>query len=228
MTGDPGGELLDSAPPGHPSVEPDLERVTAAVRELLSALGEDVDSPDLNETPARTATSWIELLSGRGLEPTAPLTPLTGDESFAGQVVALRDIAFRSVCEHHLLPFDGIIHLMYRSSGPVAGLSSFIRAIDILSSRLQLQERLTQQIADAILNSLAPEGVVVVAIARHGCVSDRGVRDAAARTMTIASRGTYSGTAEISAATRLLLPDSHQLSTMSLPDPFPSTAPPGE
>lgn len=208
MAEDPGGEPRNSAPPGHQAVQPDSERVTAAVRQLLTALGEDVDASDLSETPARTANSWIELLSGRGLDPRAPLTPLLGEESFAGQVVALRDIAFRSVCEHHLLPFDGVIHLMYRSSGPIAGLSSFIRAIDILSSRLQLQERLTQQIADAVLESLAPDGVLVLAVARHGCVSDRGVKDAAARTMTVASRGSYSGSAETSTATQLLLADS--------------------
>ncbi|THG29924.1 GTP cyclohydrolase I [Naasia lichenicola] len=201
MTDNPGGVPTNGTPPG-----PDLERVAAAVRELLAALGEDVDRPELGATPVRSAQSWAELLSGRDADPVAPLIPLPGEESFSGQAVALRNIAFRSVCEHHLLPFDGVIHLMYRPSGAVAGLGSFIRTIEALSSRLQLQERLTEQIADAIEAALAPEGILVVAHARHGCVSDRGVRDVGARTMTIASRGSYSGSAEASAAALLLLP----------------------
>lgn len=182
----------------------DHDRVRAAVRELLLALGEDADRLGLIETPTRMAAAWGELLAGRDEDPLVHLTALTSIESFAGQVVSLRDIAFRSVCEHHLLPFDGTVHLMYRSSGPVAGLSSFVRTIETLSSRLQLQERLSEQIADAITEGIAPEGVIVVLVARHGCVSDRGVRQSVARTMTIASRGSYSGQNETAAAALLL------------------------
>ena len=259
MTRDPGGELSHSTSPGNPSALGGSEnetggdriqgdRIADAVRELLIALGEDVARPDLLETPARTAQSWAELVGGRGKDPVAPLVPLSTEESYAGQVVALRDIAFRSVCEHHLLPFDGAVHLMYTSSGPLAGLSSFIRTIDILASRLQLQERLTQQIADAVVSGLAPQGLLVVAVARHGCVSDRGVRDVNARTMTIASRGAYAGTAELTAALQLLLPagdatPAQPAPVQSAPDqsapnqpalnqpaptPSPTSTPPGE
>lgn len=182
----------------------DSDRVRVAVRELLIALGEDADRPGLIETPARAAAAWGELLAGRDEDPLVHLTPLPGIESFAGQVISLRDISFRSVCEHHLLPFDGSVQLMYRSSGPVAGLSSFVRAIDTLSSRLQLQERLSEQIADVITESISPDGVIVVLVARHGCVSDRGVRQVVARTVTIASRGSYSGQNESAAAALLL------------------------
>ncbi len=184
----------------------DSERVQDAVRELLAALGEDIDRPELLETPTRTAAAWHEMLAGRGQNPLAGLSALPEVESFAGQVIALRDISFRSVCEHHLLPFTGEVHLMYRSSGPVAGLSSFVRTIEILSSQLQLQERLTQQIVAAIDDALHPDGVIVAVVARHGCVSDRGVRQPTARTVTIASRGSYSGIPEDAAAALLLAP----------------------
>jgi len=182
------------------------ERVRAAVRELLLALGEDADRPDLRETPTRAAAAWQELLRGRREDPRLHMTALPASEIFTGQVISLRDISFRSVCEHHLLPFHGTAHLMYRSSGAVAGLSSFVHVIETLSSRLQLQERLTEQIADVIAEGIAPEGVIVVMVARHGCVSDRGVRQADARTVTIASRGTYAGPAEDAAAALLLAP----------------------
>jgi GTP cyclohydrolase I len=203
-----GGALVGALRPGTGPAGRlmDPDRVRAAVRELLIALGEDADRPDLIETPARTAAAWGELLGGRDEDPLVHLTALPAIESFAGQVVSLRDISFRSVCEHHLLPFDGSVHLMYRSSGPVAGLSSFVRAIETLSSRLQLQERLSQQIANVITEGIAPDGVIVVVVARHGCVSDRGVRQAVARTVTIASRGSYSGPHETAAAALLLGP----------------------
>lgn len=192
----------------------DSERIRSAVRELLAALGEDVGRPDLRETPTRTAAAWHELLAGRDEDPRSPLTPLPAVESFAGQVIALRGIAFRSVCEHHLLPFDGDVHLMYRSTGAVAGLSSFVRSIETLSSRLQLQERLTQQISDVIAECLDPDGLIVIVVARHGCVSDRGVRQPTARTMTIASYGSYAGTNEGAAAALLLASPHHPQSTL--------------
>ena len=182
----------------------DSEKVEAAVRGLLAALGEDIYRPDLLQTPARAAAAWAELVSGRGEDPLSLLTAISAAESFEAQVIALRDIAFRSICEHHLLPFDGRVHLMYRSSGPVAGLSSFVRTIEVLSSRLQLQERLTEQIADVMVDGIEPDGVVVAIVARHGCVSDRGVRQSTARTMTIASRGSYSGANEAGAVALLL------------------------
>ena len=182
------------------------DRVSAAVRELLLALGEDANRADLSETPTRAAAAWRELLSGRNEDPLVHMSALPASESFAGQVISLRDISFSSVCEHHLLPFQGSVHLMYRSSGTVAGLSSFVHAIETLASRLQLQERLTEQIAAVIAEGIAPDGVIVVVVARHGCVSDRGVHQANARTVTIASRGSYAGPHESAAAALLLTP----------------------
>lgn len=183
----------------------DTGTVELAVRSLLAALGEDVDREDLQATPARAAAAWAELLRGVDEDPVAPISPLPTDEGFGGQIISLREITFTSVCEHHLLPFHGTVSIIYRSSGPVAGLSAFVRSVDVLASRLQLQERLTEQIADAVVAGIAPDGVVVAVTARHGCVSDRGVSRPAARATTVASRGCYAGAAQLSALA--LLPD---------------------
>lgn len=172
----------------------DDERARAAVRELLLALGEDVDSAELRETPARVAATWAELLSGRGSDPSDHLNALQGQVGAPGQIIAVRDLAFRSVCEHHLLPFTGSAHVVYRPGAHVVGISSFAKLIDGLASRLQLQERLGDQIAEVISDKTAAHGVIVVLVARHGCLSDRGARQGTASVTTIATRGSYVGT----------------------------------
>jgi GTP cyclohydrolase I len=167
------------------------DAVERAIGALLVALGEDVSREGLRATPARAAAGWIELLDGVHRDPVSPLRPLSDEMGFAGQDISLDDVSFTSTCEHHLLPFGGTVRISYRSSGPVAGLSGFVRSIHALGSRLQLQERLTGQIADAIVEALDPEGVMVAVTARHGWVSDRGAKDRAARTTTVVARGCY-------------------------------------
>lgn len=176
----------------------DSGRVEAAVTELLLAIGEDPSRPGLETTPARIAQAYGEYFSGIGVDPVEHLADATelDAESELGELVLLRDIEFRSVCEHHLLPFTGVAHLAYVPGRRIVGLGRLPRVVETLSSRPQLQERLTEQIADALVAGLEPRGVLVVLDARHGCVTSRGVRQASSTTVTLASRGTLSEPAE--------------------------------
>jgi GTP cyclohydrolase I len=170
----------------------DPARIEAAVGELLAAIGEDPSRAGLIGTPARVAEAYAEFFAGVGEDPLAPLADVTefadGDEAL-GELVVLRDVAFRSICEHHLLPFLGTAHLAYAPGTRIVGLGRLPRVVEILSARPQLQERLTEQIADALDAGLAPEGVLVVLDAVHGCVTARGPRQTSTSTITVASRG---------------------------------------
>lgn len=170
----------------------DRERIQAAVRELLAAIGQNPDSPELAATPARVADSYAEFFSGVGVDVSAILAESVPVGSQTGELVLLRDIELRSMCEHHLLPFRGVCHIAYRPKNRVVGLGALPRLVDALAHRPQIQERLTEQIADALADALDPEGVLVVIDAAHGCVSDRGVRQSSATTVTVASRGSLS------------------------------------
>jgi GTP cyclohydrolase I len=176
----------------------DSGRIEAAVTELLLAIGEDPSRAGLATTPKRIAESYAEYFAGLDADPVAHLRGATelDAESALGEVVVLRDIEFRSVCEHHLLPFTGVAHLAYVPGSRIVGLGKLPRVVETLSSRPQLQERLTEQIADALVEGLEPRGVLVVLDARHGCVTSRGVRQAGSTTVTLASRGTLSNPAE--------------------------------
>jgi len=170
----------------------DQGRIEAAVVELLHAIGEDPARAGLASTPQRIASSYAELFAGLDedpLEHLADAAEFTGDDA-VGELVLVRDIAFRSTCEHHLLPFTGVAHLAYVPGERIVGLGKLARVVETLSSRPQLQERLGDQIADAIERGLAPRGVLVVLDARHGCVTARGTRQAESSTVTVASRGT--------------------------------------
>ena len=167
----------------------DRERIQAAVRELLAAIGQDPDSPELAATPARVADSYAEFFSGVGVDVSSILAESVPVGSQTGELVLLRDIELRSMCEHHLLPFRGVCHIAYRPNNRVVGLGALPRLVDALAHRPQIQERLTEQIADALAEALDPDGVLVVIDAAHGCVSDRGVRQSSATTVTVASRG---------------------------------------
>lgn len=170
----------------------DRERIAAAVREMLAAIGSDPDSEELLGTPARVADAYAEFFAGVGVDPLELLSDAipVGDET--GELVLVRDIAFRSVCEHHLLPFRGVAHVAYRPGERVVGLSALPRVVEALAGRPQVQERLGEQIAEAIEVALDPNGVVVVLEASHGCVADRGVRQSDAVAVTVASRGELS------------------------------------
>lgn len=167
----------------------DRERVARAVRELLSAIGENPDSTELSGTPARVADAYAEFFSGVGVDAVALLADAVPVGADTGELVLVRDIALRSVCEHHLLPFRGRAHIAYRPGAKVVGLGALPRVVETLAARPQLQERLGEQIADAVVAGIDPEGVLVVLEASHGCVADRGVKQAEATAVTIASRG---------------------------------------
>ena len=169
----------------------DQTRLTAAVRELLFALGEDPDRDGLQATPSRVARMYAEVVSGMEEDPAAHLSTVFAVDH--DELVLVRDISFSSMCEHHLLPFIGRAHVGYipGPSGMVTGLSKLARLVDGYARRLQVQERLTTQIASAIERALAPTGVIVVLEAEHLCMSIRGVAKPGAETVTSAVRGQF-------------------------------------
>lgn len=176
----------------------DHARAEAAVRELLIAVGEDPDRPGLRETPGRVARAYAETFAGLRQDPAAILAT-TFDEDH-DELVLVKDIALYSTCEHHLVPFHGVAHIGYipGADGRVTGLSKLARLVEVYARRPQVQERMTKQIADALMAALHPRGVIVVVEAEHLCMAMRGVRKPGTRTMTSAVRGVF----KESAATR--------------------------
>jgi GTP cyclohydrolase IA len=173
----------------------DRDRVAELVRELLEAIGEDPDRPGLRQTPQRVADTYAEFFAGVGEDAAAPLahtisvTRGPAPDTLPSGAVMLRDVRFRSVCEHHLLPFAGRAHIAYLPGEQVVGLGALPRVVDLLAARPQVQERLGEQIADAIAGSLDTRGVLVVLDAVHECVTMRGGRQPDASTVTVAARG---------------------------------------
>lgn len=173
----------------------DRERVAALVRELLEAIGEDPGRPGLTQTPTRVADAYAEFFAGVGEDAAEPLRHTISvsrgpaPDTLASGAVMLRDVLFRSMCEHHLLPFRGRAHIAYLPGERVVGLGAIPRTVDILAARPQVQERLGEQIADTLAGALDARGVLVVLDASHECVTTRGGRQPAATTVTIAARG---------------------------------------
>ena len=167
----------------------DLARIESAVREILIAVGEDPDRDGLLETPGRVARSYAEIFSGLRADP-AELLATTFDLDH-DELVIVRDIPLYSTCEHHLVPFHGAAHVGYLpgTSGKVTGLSKIARLVDLFAKRPQVQERLTSEVADALVEHLDVAGVIVVVEAEHLCMSMRGVRKPGATTITSAVRG---------------------------------------
>ncbi len=165
----------------------DEARAAAAVRELLLALGEDPDREGLKETPARVARAFKENFEGLWKSPEEVLT--TTFDIGHEELVIIRDIEVFSHCEHHLTPFHGVAHVGYIARGKITGLSKVARLVDLFARRPQVQERLTTQIADAMVKILDPMGVIVIIDCEHLCMSMRGVRKSQARTTTSAVRG---------------------------------------
>jgi GTP cyclohydrolase IA len=166
------------------------KKIEKAVRDILSAIGDDPDREDLVYTPKRVAEMYEEIFSGIKMDPKKELEVILGEKH--NEIVLLKDIPLYSVCEHHLLPFLGKAHIAYiPKSGRVTGLSKLARVVDIYSKRLQVQERLTTQIADIIMQKLKPLGVLVVIEADHLCMSMRGVKKPGAITVTSAVRGVF-------------------------------------
>lgn len=165
----------------------DQERAEQAVRELLLALGENPDREGLIETPARVARAMKENFAGLWQRPEDVLT--TTFDLDHKELVIVRDIEVFSHCEHHLTPFHGVAHIGYIPSGKITGLSKLARLVDVYAKRPQVQERLTTQIADALVEILNPLGVIVIIDCEHLCMSMRGVKKSQARTTTSTVRG---------------------------------------
>lgn len=173
----------------------DTGRIEAAVAEILSAIGEDPGRPGLTSTPQRVAQAYTEFYSGLAEDPLqhlADTTELIAGADELSELVVVRDIEFRSICEHHLLPFLGVAHIAYSPRNRIVGLGKFPRVVETLASRPQVQERLTEEIADTLSEGLDPLGVLVVLDAVHGCVTTRGPRQTHSSTVTLASRGILS------------------------------------
>lgn len=167
----------------------DLNAIEAAVRTILTAVGENPDRPGLLDTPRRVAKMYAEMFSGLKSDPARHLR-VTFPETY-DEVVLVRDITFTSMCEHHLLPFQGKAHLAYLPNGRVTGLSKLARVVEEIARRPQVQERMTEQIADLMEDELESSGVAVVLEAEHTCMSIRGVRKPGSMTVTSAMRGVF-------------------------------------
>ncbi len=166
------------------------EELEDATRRILAALGEDVDREGLADTPRRVARSLAYLTDGYGVDPRAVVRNALYEHA-GDDLVMVRDIPFYSLCEHHLLPFFGRVHIGYVPAGKVIGLSKLPRLVDVYSHRLQLQERLTREIAESVEAVLKARGVAVVIEARHLCVEMRGVEKHAAETVTSCLLGDF-------------------------------------
>jgi len=184
--------LVGVEPTAAPAVrgELDLARIERGVREMLLGLGEDPDREGLLETPSRVARAYRELVSGSREAAGQHLSRVFPQEHTGDDVVMLRGIQFASVCEHHMLPFTGVAHVAYLPShGRVTGLSKLARTVDVFARRFQMQERLTSDVAEALVEHLDPRGVAVVVEAEHSCLRLRGARKEDARMVTTAFRG---------------------------------------
>jgi GTP cyclohydrolase IA len=167
----------------------DHARIEAAVREILAAVGEDPDREGLEETPARVARMYAEMFSGLHTDPRDVLQK-TFTEKY-NEIVLVKDIRFASMCEHHLLPFVGKAHVGYLPNGKIVGLSKVARAVELLARRPQVQERMTEDLADLVMQELNPKGVGVVVEATHSCMTIRGVRSPDSVCTTSAMRGSF-------------------------------------
>jgi len=177
-----------------PLLAVDTSRIERAVREMLEAVGENPEREGLQGTPNRVARMYSEILSGSKVDPARHLAVTFAEDHH--EMVLVKDIPFESLCEHHLMPFHGKAHVAYVPHGRIVGLSKIARVIEEYARRLQVQERLTSQVADLFMNTLAPHGVGVVLEATHTCMSMRGIRKPGAIMVTSALRGTFRTCAE--------------------------------
>lgn len=165
------------------------EQIEKHVREILRLIGEDVDREGLLDTPARVTRMYEEIFSGYDADPRDVLG-VTFDEQHE-ELVIIKDIIYYSQCEHHMAPFFGKVHVGYLPSGKVAGLSKFARLVDVITRKLQVQERITSEIADILDEVLKPHGVMVVVEGEHMCMCSRGVKKYGSETITSAVRGSF-------------------------------------
>lgn len=167
----------------------DQDKIREAVKLLLEGIGEDTAREGLLGTPDRIARMYGEIFAGMEEEAKEHLSKVFAVEN--NEMVLEKDIVFYSMCEHHMMPFYGKAHVAYVPDGKVVGLSKLARTVEVFARRLQIQERMTGQIADAIMNDLKPRGVMVVLEAEHMCMTMRGVEKPGSKTVTVASRGCF-------------------------------------
>ena len=167
----------------------DIERIERATREILLAVGEDLEREGLKDTPKRVAKMYAELLAGMREDPKRHMAKVFTEKY--NEIVLLRDIPFYSICEHHLMPFIGKAHIAYMPEGKVLGVSKLARLVDCYARRLQLQERLASQIADLLMDTLIAKGVAVVLEASHSCMTIRGIKKPGSMMVTSALRGLF-------------------------------------
>ena len=187
----------------------DVDRIEKAIREILYAIGENPERDGLLKTPGRVARAYVEMFAGLRQDPATVLS--TTFDLGHEEMVLVKDIELYSCCEHHLVPFHGVAHVGYipNTDGRITGLSKLARLVDVYARRPQVQERLTTQIADAMVEYLTPRGVIVVLECEHLCMSMRGVRKPGARTVTSAVRGQLRDPATRAEAMSLILADRH-------------------
>ncbi|MCR4617559.1 MAG: GTP cyclohydrolase I FolE [Lachnospiraceae bacterium] len=173
----------------------DQEKIKKAVNLLLEAIGEDKEREGLKDTPDRIARMYEEIFEGYEKDPTEVLSKVFSADN--SEMVIEKDITFHSMCEHHMMPFYGKAHIAYVPGDKVVGISKLARCVEIYARRLQIQERMTGQIADAIMENLGAKGVMVVLEAEHMCMTMRGVKKPGSKTVTMATRGCFSENEEL-------------------------------
>jgi GTP cyclohydrolase I len=192
--------MTEHRPPEKPV---DQAKIASAIRDILVAVGENPDREGLKATPDRVARMYAEMFAGMRIDPRDYLKTSFAEKY--DEMVVLRDVPFYSMCEHHLLPFEGKAHIAYLPNGRVAGLSKLARVVDAFAHRPQLQERLTTQIADVLMEELRAKGVAVVMEAVHACMTCRGVKKPGSVMVTSALRGECGNVATRSEVMSLLL-----------------------
>jgi len=175
--------------PESPAAPVDVPRIQAAVREILAAVGEDPGRQGLADTPRRVAEMYQEVLEGIRRDPARHLAVTFAEDHH--EMVVVKDIPFESLCEHHMMPFVGRAHVAYIPNGSIVGLSKIARVVEEYARRLQVQERLTSQVADLVMEHLSPQGVGVVMEAQHTCMTMRGIRKPGSTMVTSAVRGAF-------------------------------------
>lgn len=166
----------------------DQKKIQKAVKEILLAIGEDADREGLKDTPSRVARMYAEIFAGVGKDPSKEINVFHNEDN--EEMIMVKDIPFYSMCEHHLVPFIGKAHIVYiPKKGRITGLSKLVRVLEVFAKRPQVQERLTSQIADALMEKIQPHGVLVIIEAEHLCMSMRGVKKPGSVTTTSAVRG---------------------------------------
>ncbi|MFF2480177.1 GTP cyclohydrolase I FolE [Paenibacillus sp. NPDC058071] len=171
------------------AVSRNREQIEYHVKEILKLVGEDVEREGLLETPARVTRMYEEIFAGYEVEPREVLG-VSFDEQHE-ELVIVKDIVYYSQCEHHMAPFFGKVHIGYLPSGKIAGLSKFARLVEAITRRLQVQERITTQIANVLEEELSPQGIMVVVEGEHLCMCSRGVKKPGSKTVTSAVRGEF-------------------------------------